>query len=95
MASLWESFFLKMSSPTDQQTEEVKVDFEEEAPHQDASLSLEQLNKECETIDAEQAEDLNKVKQLAEEVRFGSVPFTPRIRRRSKRRSNCPQILTI
>ena len=60
-----------MSNPDAQQTEEVKVDFEEEAPKAEEDISLEQLNKECETIDAEQAEDLNKVKQLAAEVRAG------------------------
>ena len=57
-----------MSNPDAQQTEEVKVDFEEEAPKVEEDVSLEQLNKECESIDAEQAKNLDMVKQLAAEV---------------------------
>lgn len=64
---------MNMSNPDAQQTEEVKVDFEEEAPKVEEDVSLEQLNKECESIDAEQAKNLDMVKQLAAEVevRFG------------------------
>lgn len=57
-----------MSNPDAQQTEEVKVDFEEEAPKVEKDNSLEELNKEFEAIDAEQAKNLNEVKQLAAEV---------------------------
>ncbi|KAM7454820.1 hypothetical protein BLSTO_04420 [Blastocystis sp. subtype 1] len=56
-----------MSNPDAQQTEEVKVDFEEEAPKVEKDNSLEELNKEFEAIDAEQAKSLNEVKQLAAE----------------------------
>ena len=57
-----------MENAQDQAKEEVNVDFGEDAPQNEPELSLESLDKLAENIDAEQNDDLQKVKEMAAEV---------------------------
>ena len=57
-----------MENAQDQAKEEVNVDFGEDAPQNEPDLSLESLDKLAENIDAEQNDDLQKVKEMAAEV---------------------------
>ncbi|KAK8794424.1 hypothetical protein JH06_1164 [Blastocystis sp. subtype 4] len=56
-----------MENAQDQAKEEVNVDFGEDAPQNEPELSLESLDKLAENIDAEQNDDLQKVKEMAAE----------------------------
>ena len=58
----------RMENAQDQAKEEVNVDFGEDAPQNEPELSLESLDKLAENIDAEQNDDLQKVKEMAAEV---------------------------
>lgn len=58
----------RMENALDQGKEEVNVDFGEDAPQNEPELSLESLDKLAENIDAEQNDDLQKVKEMAAEV---------------------------
>ena len=57
-----------MENTPDQTKEEVNVDFGEDAPQNEQELTLESLDKLAENIDAEQSDDLKKVKEMAAEV---------------------------
>ena len=57
-----------MDNTQDQTKEDVNVDFGEDVPQNEPELSLESLDKLAENIDAEQNDDLQKVKEMAAEV---------------------------
>lgn len=57
-----------MENTPDQTKEEANVDFGEDAPQNEQELTLESLDKLAENIDAEQSDDLKKVKEMAAEV---------------------------
>lgn len=59
-----------MENNPDQTKEETNVDFGEDTTQNEQEPTLESLDKLAESIDAEQSDDLKKVKEMAAEVRI-------------------------
>lgn len=59
-----------MENTPDQTKEETNVDFGEDTTQNEQEPTLESLDKLAESIDAEQSDDLKKVKEMAAEVRI-------------------------